>query len=177
MSDGWVTIGPYRVYNPAMRRFLALTLLVGSTVSAAKQPVVVRIFVNPEIGANDVATRVRNESGQAITFCVDAGQCSVSGNIVEHTPIPHIVESRRNSEERWAAVDLGWNANEGRRVFVLEAGRSADFPFRIRPVGEIRLVLRYWTGAIPNLNCETPPVGWREIKSRTAATLAMYILG
>ena len=149
-----------------MRRVLAITLVVCSAALAAKRAVVVKIAVTPENGTNSIVGRVENQTGQPVTFCVEFGQQSVDGNIVESTPIPFEVQAPSN--KGWSTLLIGPDVGSARHPVVLEAGKSGDFPFRLRHSGKFRLLLRYWNGAAPDLNCRQPPAGSRQVKSSTA---------
>lgn len=156
-----------------MRRVLALALVVCSSALAAKR-VVVKVAVTPKDGTNSIIARVENQTAQPVTFCVEFGQRSVNGNIVEHTPIPFEVQAQSN--DRWSILSIGSDVGSDRHPVVLEAGKSADFPFRLRHSGQFRLLLRYWNGAAPDLNCKQPPGGSRQVKSSTALAQLAYTL-
>jgi len=158
-----------------MRRALALAFLICSSALAANNAVVVRVSAVPEEGTNSVSARVENHGDQPITFCVDYGQRSVNGNIVEHTPIPFTIQAQ-SREQDWKPVNLNWNMGEGRRPVVLEAAKSSDFPFHLKLNGQFRLLLRYWNGSLPDMDCEKPAAGWREVKSQPARAELRYTL-
>jgi len=154
-----------------MRRVLALTLVVCSSALAAKR-VLVKVAVTPKDGTNSIVARVENQTAQPVTFCVEFGQRSVDGNIVESTPIPFEVQAQ--SDKGWSTLLIGPDVGSARRPVVLDGGKSADFPFRLRHNGKFRLLLRYWNGAAPDLNCKQPPAGSRQAKSSTALAQLVY---
>lgn len=153
---------------------MALILVVYSCAQAAKNAVSVRLAVTPEDGTNSMVTRTENRTDQPVTFCVEFGQTSIHGNIVEATPIPFIVEATYGNG--WNPLLIGPDMGSSIRPVVLESGKSADFPFRLKYAGDIRLLLRYWVGAIPDLNCNKPPAGWHQVKSPTVRTGIVYTL-
>lgn len=84
-------------------------------------------------------------------------------NGTEGTPSPFEVQAY--SSGKWHTLLIGPDVGSSRHAVVLEAGKSAHFPFRLRETGQIRLILRYWAGARSDLDCAHPPKGQKKIES------------
>jgi hypothetical protein len=113
-----------------------------------------------------IPAEIENSPSEPITFCVEFGQTSPSPdeNGVEATPSPFVVQAY--SSGKWHTLLIGPDVGSSRHSVVLEAKKSAQFPFRLRQTGQIRLVLWYWVGAVPNLDCTHPPKGEKKIESK-----------
>lgn len=98
----------------------------------------------------------------------------MNGNIVESTPIPFEVQGQ--SDRGWTTLLIGPDIGSTIHPVVLKGGKSADFPFRLRHNGKFRLVLRYWNGAAPDLDCKQLPPGSRKVTSSTALAQLVYTL-
>jgi hypothetical protein len=70
-----------------------------------------------------------------------------------------------NTNGEWGTLLIGPDVGSLRVAQVLEAEKSAEFPFRLHDHGKIRLRLNYWRGSIPNLNCNAPPKGKKLVTS------------
>ena len=114
-----------------------------------------------------IPAEIENASREPITFCVEFSQTSPSPdeNGIEATPSPFAVQAY--SSAKWHTLLIGPDVGSSRHAEVLEAGKSAQFPFRLRETGHIRLVLWYWVGAMPDLDCGHPPKGEKRRESKT----------
>lgn len=155
-----------------MRRLFVLAFLICPSVLAAKHAVSVKMELMPEEGTNFISARVENETGLPITFCVELGQRSIHGNFSESTPIPF--EAQAQTKSGWNTLLIGPAIGSVRRPAVLENGKTMDFPFWLRQSGKFRLLLRYWNGTPPNIDCDKPPVGSRQVKSSTKVAQIWY---
>jgi hypothetical protein len=115
-----------------------------------------------------IRAKIENVGSEPVTFCLEMGQTSSDGVITESTPIPFIVQ--QSSEGTWRPFFIGPDAGKSwHRAFVLDPGNSHEFPFRLdhpglRP-GRMRLLLFYWSGSQPELDCAKPPKGARKTES------------
>ena len=137
-------------------------LLSGAHGTVAQITVPARQFKMLE----SIPAKIENPSSKPITFCVEFGQTSPSPdeNGIESTPSPFEVQAY--SSGKWHTLLIGPDVGSSRRALVLEAGESADFPFRLREKGQIRLILWYWVGAMSDLDCRHPPKGEKGLKSK-----------
>jgi hypothetical protein len=112
-----------------------------------------------------IPAEIENPSTEPITFCVEFGQTSPSPdeNGIEATPSPFAVQA--HSEGEWHTLLIGPDVGSSRHPVVLEAGKTAQFPFRLRQTGQIRLVLWYWVGGMPDLDCGHPPKREKRLES------------
>jgi hypothetical protein len=111
-----------------------------------------------------IRAKIENAGSEPVTFCLEMGQTSSDGIITESTPIPFIVQG--NSKGPWQTLMVGpGDVKSWHRAFVLDAGKSREFSFRLKAYGHIRLLLVYWPGSRPELDCAKPPRGAHEVKS------------
>ncbi len=146
-----------------IRVALSLIFLCAFLPSAAAQ---VRVSIPfQSIRVNDeIQAKVENATSEPVAFCVEIGQSSTNGTTTEATPIPFIVQA--SSEGRWHTLLIGPDVGSLRRPVVLEAGKSAEFPFRLSQPGVIRLLVEYWTGSNSGLDCSNPPKHGLKVKSK-----------
>jgi hypothetical protein len=113
-----------------------------------------------------IPAEIQNLGNKPITFCAEIGQTSPSPgeNGSESTPFPFEVQA--NSGRRWHTLMIGPDAGSLRHPEVLKPENSIVFPFRLRQTGKTRLVLTYWDGSIPTLDCGHPPKGVKRLKSQ-----------
>ena len=97
----------------------------------------------------------------AITICVESGQISTGKEVQISTPVPFAIETR--APQGWKLAMVMPDAGGSRVAVVLDSKKSLEYPFW-PPVGELRLSMRYWTGARPQMDCAHPPNDSRRIK-------------
>ena len=114
-----------------------------------------------------ITAEVENRGEAPITFCLEIGQTSPAPNEdgVESTPSPFIVQA--NSAGKWHTLMIGPDVGSSRHPVVLEADKSLPFPLRLRQEGKFRLLLSYWVGNRPELDCGHPPRGEKRLESRS----------
>jgi hypothetical protein len=69
----------------------------------------------------------------------------------EASPSPFLVQRKNGSN--WNTLFIGPDVGSSRHAVVLDAGKSHEFPFRLNDSGTLRLVLYYWQGSTPDLDC------------------------
>lgn len=149
-----------------MFRACLLAILAFATASAGAAQAQVRVTLpwSDFRPLERVRARVHNDSLLPITYCVDFGQRSPAGAFVETTPTPFVFE-QTNYKRDWQPVMVVPAGAKAPTPVVLEAGKSADFLFRVGEGGWYRLLLYYWRGAKPNLRCEKEPRERKSIRS------------
>jgi hypothetical protein len=98
-----------------------------------------------------IRATVQNKSSHAITFCVEFGQTSSTGNQIESTPSPFWVQ--QNLENKWSTLLIGPDVGSVRHPVVVEPGKSEEFALRLNNTGTMRLRLRYWDKSSPLADC------------------------
>jgi hypothetical protein len=109
-----------------------------------------------------IDAKIQNLGNSPVSYCVEFGQRSAVGDIVEATPIPFYVERRDGA--KWNVLLIGPDVGSARRSVVLKARHSQNFPFRLGDHGQMRLVLRYWTGEWEEA-CSEPQKGMKIARS------------
>jgi hypothetical protein len=104
----------------------------------------------------DIHAKVTNTGGKPITLCVEFTSMS-------KLPLPFAAQ--RNTDGKWGTLLLGSDSGPNGWALVLKAGESAEFPFQLSDPGKMRLILEYWQGAKPNLNCNSLPKGSKVFRS------------
>lgn len=126
-----------------------------------------RIYVPAQRVVNlrtKIHPRVENAGETPVTYCVEFGQWSpINGAAVESTPIPFVAE--RDSGGVWRPLLIGPDVGSSRHPVVLDGGRSYEYPFVLLAAGRLRVVLTYWPGSKPSLDCSKPPEGARKVRS------------
>jgi len=162
-----------------MKRMLALALLLCGFPAIAAAQVRIDVSVPAEEGFPKIHAIVRNETAQPITVCVDMHYRSLtsSGAAIEATPHPFILQKEMHKGEGdWltlrSATDFGgWHVPK-----VIDGGESAEYAFRAHDAGRLRLLLNYWRGAMPDVDCEKKPKGARKVKSKPFDAFLFYTL-
>jgi hypothetical protein len=151
-----------------MFRACLLAILVFATVSAAhaQAPAQVRVTLpwSDYRPLEIIRARIHNDSTEPITYCVEKSQRSPAGAFVESTPTPFVFEQSIYKRD-WDVVMVVPETARAPVPVVLEAGKAADFLFRVGSGGWYRLLLHYWRGAKPNLACEKDPREKKSIRS------------
>jgi hypothetical protein len=112
-----------------------------------------------------IPAEIENRGRTPITFCVEFGQTSPTPdeNGIEAMPSPF--ELQANFDGKWHTLLIGPDVGSRRQAEVLEPGESRPYPFRLRETGKIRIVLSYWDGSMPKLECGHPPKGIKRLES------------
>ena len=110
-----------------------------------------------------IRASVRNDTSRPITLCVQIGQTSPTGASTESTPIPFFIQVK--SKIGWSTLMIGPDVGSARFPTVLDAGKSAAFPFRLNQYGQLRVVLNYWSGSRPDLDCSKTPRRKKAVRS------------
>jgi hypothetical protein len=141
---------------------IILGLLFATSISAQ-----VRVTVPGKKYAKDakITATVSNESSQPITVCVASGQISTTKEVVVSTPVPFEIEGK--VRERWKALMASPEGGGDHQAVVLESKKSLEFPFWPPDKGELRLRMKYWEGARPNMDCAQPGTDAHEAKGVT----------
>jgi hypothetical protein len=152
-------------YTSAVTRIVLKTLaLVLVTAGVSSAQVRVTLAARQYKAHEQIHAKLENPGTQPITICINVGQWSVNGNgDIEPTPSPFWVE--RNSGGKWNALLIGPDLGNYLDAYVLEAGKSDEFPFRLSDTGTMRLRFNYWLGSRPSLNCKTQPRGTKRVAS------------
>ena len=141
------------------RILVALLSLLALTPAVRAQ---VRVSVprgNHHIEEKVTAT-VMNGSRGPITICVESGQISTTKDPQVSTQVPFTIESQ--SPQGWKVLMV--RASGSRSAVVLESKKSLEYPFWPPSHGELRLRMRYWEGARPDMDCARPPKDSRKAK-------------
>src|SRR5271169_480222 len=114
-----------------------------------------------------ILVEVENRGKTPIAICVELGQTSPSPgeNGIQAVPSPFVVQA--NSAGEWHTLMIGPDVGSSRHPVVLEPDKSMPFPLRLSERGEMRLVLSYWLGALPDLDCGHTPRAEKQLKSKT----------
>jgi hypothetical protein len=108
---------------------------------------------------------VENRSSQPITYCVDFDQTSFKASFMQSTPTPFAIETEIRG--KWQPLRSQPGVERLLRAVVLPPGQSKQYPFElIGGIGPVRLVLMYWVGSYPQLNCENPQASAFEARSQ-----------
>jgi hypothetical protein len=141
-----------------MKRFilaLGFSLILTTTALAQVKIIVPGQHHNRQ---EEIHAKVENTGSRTATLCV--GFAGISGS----TPSPFWIQ--RNSEGKWSTLLVGSDIGPAfGAAVVLEAGESKEFLIQLNASGEMRLRLDYWRGAIPKLDCASPPKGSRVVTS------------
>lgn len=113
-----------------------------------------------------ITATVQNDGEQPVTICVESGQISKSGKTAVSTPVPFLIEGKVH-ETSWKPLLVSPEGSGSHSAAVLEAKQSLPFPFWPPTKGELRLQLRYWQGAHPEMDCAHPPAGSHNAKPAT----------
>jgi hypothetical protein len=145
---------------------LAILVFATASVARAQAPTQVRITLpwSDYRPLEIIRARVHNDSAEPITYCVEKSQRSPAGAFVESTPTPFVFEQSIYKRD-WDVVMVVPESARAPVPVVLEAGKAADFLFRVGSGGWYRLLLHYWPGAKPNLACEKEPREKKSIRS------------
>lgn len=110
-----------------------------------------------------IRTIVRNDTSKPITLCVQIGQTSPTVASLESTPIPFYIQAKSNTG--WSTLMVGPDVGSAFSPTVLDSGESVAFPFRLYHYGQLRVVLNYWSGSRPHLDCSKTPRGKKTVRS------------
>jgi hypothetical protein len=151
---------------------MTLRSLTGLALSAVAATAAVSRLQITILGArhafhDQIRAKIENTTNNSVTFCVEYGQTSVNGNQVEATPSPFLVEQKNGS--KWNPLLIGPDVGSSRHAVVLDAGKSNEFPFRLNDAGTMRLVMNYWQGSMPNLDCGAPAKHAKQVVSQPFA--------
>jgi hypothetical protein len=113
-----------------------------------------------------IVATVQNDGDQPVTLCVASGQMSRTGQSAVSTPVPFLIEGKVH-ETSWKPLLVSPEGSGSQSAAVLEAKQSLPFPFWPPAKGELRLQLRYWQGAHPEMHCAHPPAGSHNAKPAT----------
>ena len=147
-----------------MLRMASCLLVFCALASAAAAQVRINISIPKMEGIPKIDATIQNQSNQPITVCLDLGYRSTSGNVVETTPHPFDVQ--KQSQDSWSTLLNGTDIGGFHRPDLIQKGDSVDFPFQPKTPGHLRLVLHYWAGSVPSIDCEKAPKGARKVKSK-----------
>lgn len=140
-------------------------MVLGFAFAPAASAQVKVIVPAPEFDANEkIFAKVQNDGPEPVTFCVEIGQTSTQGATTEVTPIPFVVQQMTKGS--WHTLLIGPDIGSFHKAEVLDAGKSLEFPFRLNAAGNVRLLLSYWRGSFPQLDCSKSPKGSRQVKSK-----------
>jgi hypothetical protein len=148
------------------RLFSSLALVLLGSVAAMAQARIVLTTHGVTNTQTEIHPRIENTGDKPVTYCVDISHASLlrPGSSYESTPIPFVVE--KDSETGWRPLMVGTETGNVRRPVVLQPGKSDEYPFALAIIGRARLVLPYWLGAQPDLDCTHPPKGARKTHSK-----------
>ena len=110
-----------------------------------------------------IQAAVVNKSGAPVSYCVEFGQSSPHGKTTESTPLPFYIEGRGGG--RWSVLLIGPDIGSARHPVTLDSGTSQFFLFRLRNMGNMRLVLHYWPGERDDV-CEESARGKKTTRSK-----------
>ena len=110
-----------------------------------------------------IRASVRNDTSRPITLCVQIGQTSPTGASTESTPIPFYIQAK--SKTGWTTLMIGPDVGSAFSPTVLDSGETAAFPFRLYQHGRLRVVLNYWSGSRPHLDCSKTPRRKKTVRS------------
>jgi hypothetical protein len=142
---------------------VTLAFLQFALALVASAQVQVTVPAHEFIANETIPATVQNDGREPVTFCVEFGQTSTHVATTEVTPIPFVIQAI--SKGAWHALLVGPDVGSSRHAVVLEAGKSIEFPFRLNATGNVRLLLIYWQGSLPELECSKPPKGSHVVKS------------
>ena len=138
-------------YVLVILRACACAMLTLSFTSAISAQVRVLLPATKFEALELIRATVQNGTTEPITYCIEFGQTSPTGASTEGTPFPFIIQ--RNVNGGWQNLLIGPDIGSILAPSVLDAGQSAAFPFRLNQNGSLRILLRYWPGSHPDLNC------------------------
>lgn len=151
-------------YTALMTRFIFSSLVLSLCSVAAAAQVKINIQPKHQKKYETIHASVENTGRKPVTFCIEVGQTSPKGDgETEATPSPFWVQ--RNNNGKWATLLIGPDVGSFLGAEVLDPGTSAEFPFRLRDSGQMRLRLYYWYGSFPSLDCREPPKGAKLVTS------------
>jgi hypothetical protein len=145
------------------RNLIGLALLAAATTAADRRPQI-RIPAARYAVHEQIRAKVENSNNTPVTYCVEFGQRSMNGDEVETTPFPFLVQQRNGS--KWNTLLIGPDVGSSRHAVVLDSNGSHEFAFRLNDAGTIRLVLYYWLGSRPDLDCGAPPKHAKQVSSQ-----------
>jgi hypothetical protein len=145
-------------------RVLAFGLFLASLSPATVAQVRIDVSIPKTGGIPEVHASVRNQSRQSITVCLDLGYSSKTGNAVEATPHPFDIQ--KQYRDSWSFLLNGTDIGGSHRPEVVESRKSIDYIFQPKASGHLRLVLNYWTSAVPNMECEMASKGTHKVTSK-----------
>ena len=96
-----------------------------------------------------IEVRVANKTSSPISICVEFGQTSIpddGSDRVEATPTPVYVQTKHGNN--WSTLMYGPDIGSSRHSVTLDKGEAQTYPIRIPDKGQMRVVLRYWTGEV-----------------------------
>lgn len=147
------------------RTVLAPVILTLAIVPSARAQVRVTVPPKNYTMSDKIMARVRNDTSQPVTICVEAGQFSARGDVVVSTPIPFFIE--QESRQGWKVLLIGPDVGSSRHAAVVEPKQSLEFSFWPPSAGNLRLRMQYWRSARPDLDCVHEPKGAKEAKPAT----------
>jgi len=142
-------------YTSRMLRSIVVVLLLNPLALPQVHMATSRTDVNSH---DRIDVQITNSGKNAVSYCMEFGQYSFKAGSgaaedMEPTPIPFYVQ--REGGGKWSTLLNGPDIGSMRRVVVLKAGESQQFPFRLGDRGRMRLVLDYWRGENDGV-CEYP---------------------
>ena len=156
------------VHQTYVHRQIAILLLLLPLAGSAPAQVQVVLSAKSFKVRETIRAKVMNDGKVPVTYCVEFGQHSPKGDTIESTPIPFYVQRRQDG--KWSTLLIGPDIGSMQSPVVLEPGKSQEFPFRLTDAGEMRLVLRYWVGALEKLDCPNPQ---RQAKTRKSPVFSL----
>jgi hypothetical protein len=162
-----------------MHRRLAAVLLFLAATTTTNARVKIRVAVTSIpgwTGPAKIQAIVDNNNAEPITICVDVGVGSLSDqdrDKIEATPHPFVVKSE--AEDSWETL-LGWDVGKSYQPQVLQGRETLKFIFRPSQGGTLRLVLYYWQGSAPSIDCTGKRKGSRKAKSQPFSAGPFYVL-
>jgi len=112
-----------------------------------------------------IPAKLENQTSQPITVCVQFGQWSPKGDMIEATPSPFFVE--QNDNGKWSVLLIGPDVGSNSQPVEVDSGKSLEFPFRLNGEGTRRLRLDYWIGSRPDVKCNGSAKGKKHLRSAT----------
>jgi hypothetical protein len=152
------------MYNRFMLRGLLWAILLLGISSASWAQVRVKIPPQELKPRGLILATIQNDSSEPITVCMQVGQIAPAGTFAVGRPIPFVVQ--KTVKDTWQTLLIAPDVGSARVAVVLDSRKSYDFPFWFSGAGTLRVVLHYWRGSQPNLDCATNPHGKKTAKSR-----------
>ena len=149
-----------------LRVLAAFTIVCCVAAPSASAQVRVTVAAKKFTTSDKITATVENDGDQPVTLCVESGQISRTGQAVVSSPVPFLIEGKVH-ETSWKPLLVSPEGGGSHSVAVLQTKQSLPFPFWPPATGELRLQLRYWQGAHPEMDCAHPPAGSHNAKPAT----------